>query len=380
MPRPPLILETWGKIRRTVVDGKPTAVAYYRDSDGVTRKMQRQGKSGADAERKLIEAMKARLAPTSEDLTRDSRVSQLAKKWMTETEARDLASGTIHQYRQSIDRHIVKGLGDVRLGEASVPRLDRFLKALADSSGPGTATTARVVLRGMFGMAVRHGAIESNPIRDVAIPKPKRPRVAAPDITTVQGIRARFAEWDAGVDKRGQPRVTDLLDPCDMIIGTGVRTGELLALRWDDLDLDTGTATVERTIAVGVDGKLRVQERPKTDTSERMLFLAPHTVQMLMRRRVASQSEFVFPSSVGTFRHPNNYRSKWREVFVGTPFVGTTPRSFRRSVATALRNSLGVGAAAAQLGHASETTTIQHYVQQAHEGPEARSILEAFFA
>ncbi|MDF2554179.1 MAG: site-specific integrase [Microbacterium sp.] len=380
MPRPPLVLETWGKIRRTVVDGQPTAVAYYRDSDGITRKMQRQGKSGADAERKLIEAMKARLAPASEDLTRDTRLSVLAKKWMAETEARDLASGTIHQYRQSLDRHIVKGLGDVRLAEASVPRLDRFLKTLVETSGPGTARTARVVLLGMFGMALRHGAIDSNPLRDVTIPRPKRKRITAPDAETVKGVRARFAEWDAGVDKRGQPRVTDLLDPCDMIIGTGMRTGELLALRWDDLDLDAGTATVDKTIAPGVDGKLHVQDKPKSDTSERMLFLPPHVVQMLLRRRVDSHSEFVFPSSTGTFRHPNNYRSKWREVFEGTPYVGTTPRSFRKAVATALKDSLGVGAAAKQLGHASETTTIQHYVKQAHLGPEGQAVLEEFFA
>lgn len=380
MPRPPLVLETWGKIRRTTVDGKPTAVAYYRDSDGVTRKMQRQGKTGAEAERKLVEAMKARLTPATEDLTRDARIRLLAKKWLAETEARDLKDGTIRIYRDSLERHILPGLGDVRIAEASVPRLDRFVKSLTVTSGAGTARTARVVLAGMFALAVRHGVVDSNPVRDVASVPSGRVATMAPDLATVKGIRARFAEWDAGVDKRRLPRTTDLLDPCDMFIGTGMRTGELLALTWDDLNLDAGTATISKTIAVDRDGKVVVQAAPKTDTSNRVLHLPQHVVQMLVTRRIASQSEFVFPSTVGTFRHPNNFRTRWRLALADTPFAGTTPKAFRKAVATVLRDALGVGAAKDQLGHASEATTNQHYVAQAHEGPAAQSILEGLFS
>jgi hypothetical protein len=67
--RPPLPLETWGKVSRTVVNGKPTAIAYYRDSDGRTRPMQRQGSTAAAAERNLLAALRDRLTPTTEYLT-----------------------------------------------------------------------------------------------------------------------------------------------------------------------------------------------------------------------------------------------------------------------------------------------------------------------
>jgi len=377
MPRPPLVLETWGKIRRTTVNGKPTAVAYYRDSDGVTRKMQRHGASAAAAERALVAAMKARLAPASEDLTRESRVRTLAKKWLQETQERDLKPGTVRVYREAIERHILPGLGEVRLAEATVPRLDRFLKSLTRSSGPATARTVRVVLSGMFALAARHGALDANPVRDVAtIPRGKRP-VVAPDLEAILGIRARFAEWDAGTDWRGKPRTTDLAAPCDMFIGTGMRTGELLALTWDDVDLVAGTVTITTTLAADADGRMGVQDDTKSVTSRRILHLPAHLVYLLRAR--PKDSQFVFPSTVGTFRHPNNFRSRWREALAGTPWEGVTPKSFRKAVATVLRDRMGVGAAKDQLGHATEATTNRHYVVRAHEGPAAQHVLEELF-
>jgi integrase len=377
MARPPLILETWGKIRRTTVNGVPTAVAYYRDSDGVTRKMQRQAETAAKAERELVRAMKARLSPAADDLTRESRLSLVASKWMQETQQRDLAAGTIRQYQGSIERHILPGLGEVRLAEATVPRVDRFLKSLTISSGPGAARTARVVLSGMFGLAARHGAIEANPIREVAsVPRAKR-NVAAPDRAAINGIRQRFAWWDAQPDKRGGKRTTDLLDPCDMVIGTGMRTGELLALTWADVDFTRGTVTIRSTLAANLAGKMGVQPKPKSRSSVRELYLPAHVLQMLARR--PHVSEFVFPSSVQTFRHPNNFRTSWRKALAGTEFAGVTPKSFRKAVATVLRDELGVGAAKDQLGHASEVTTNAHYVMLAHEGPSGQAVLESLF-
>lgn len=382
MPRPPLELETWGKIRRTTVDGKPAAIAYYRDSDGVTRPMQRQGKTPAEAERNLIRALKQRLAPASEDLTPESTIEQLAAKWLASKT--QLAEGSIRTYSKNIEWHIIPGLGSVRLREVTVPRLDRFIAAITKSSGIGTANTAHVVLRGMFSLAARQGAVRPNPMADVPRPeKPKRrERVAAPNIDIVRGIRQRFALWDAGTEprdaddhRRRQPRTSDLLDSTDMIIGTGIRTGELLALEWDVLDLAEKTVIIRRTIAQDRAGKFFVQEFTKTDAGYRELELPDPVIEMLLRRRIASFSEFVYPSSVGTFRHPNNYRTVWRQALESTPYKGTTPKSFRKTVATVVRDELGVIAAKDQLGHESEKTTLEHYADEVHQGPAVGAVL-----
>lgn len=381
MARPPLELETWGRIRRTTIDGKPTAFAYYRDADGVTRLMQRQGKTAAESERNLVRALKARLAPASDEITGTSTVSELAQKWI-DSRAR-LAEGSIRTYRNAI-KHIDRGLGSVRLQEATVPKLDRFVMAVATSSGHGTAATVHVVLRGMFTLAARHGAVRPNPMADV--PKPERPkrtrRAAAPDLEVVRGIRSRFEQWDAGTEPRPEndrrrrlARASMLLDTTDMIIGTGMRTGELLALQWDAVDLAEHRVVVRRTIAQDRDERFFVQDFTKTDAGYRELELPTEVVEMLMRRRVASYTEFVFPSAVGTFRHPNNYRTTWRAALAGTPYAGITPKSFRKTVATVIRDELGIDAAREQLGHEDNRTTQRHYADRVHQGPASGEVL-----
>ncbi|MFZ4894663.1 site-specific integrase [Plantibacter sp. Mn2098] len=380
MARPPLILETWGTIRRTTRNGKPAAVTYYRDSDGVTRLMERQGATPAAAERALITALKERLAPAGDDLTGDSTIRSLGKLWMEETEERDLAPGTLVKYREILNGHIVKGLGDVRLNEANVPRLDRYLKALAKRSGPSTARLARVVMSQMFALATRHGAVKGNPVRDVATVKVARKPVQAPTSADAQAILARLTEWDQGRDGRGAVRNVDLSEVAWMFVATGARTGELLALKWESLDLASTppTVSIERTIALNDEGRLTVQDHPKTATSIRVLKLPAFATEMLLARRLESTSEFVFPSSSGTWRSPNNFRTQWRAALKGTEWQGISPRAFRKAVATVVRDHLGVGAAKDQLGHSSEQVTNSHYVRQRHEGPDATAVLQDF--
>ncbi|TDL43870.1 site-specific integrase [Microbacterium oleivorans] len=382
MARPPLELETWGKIRRTTVNGKPTAIAYLRGSDGVTRKMQRHGKTPADAERTLIRAMKARLSPASEDLSADTTVRQAAEKWLAEPERAELAIATVRRYTDILGTIVRNGFGSVRLGEATVPRVDRFLKSVTETNGPATAKTTRTLLQHVFGLAVRHGAIPSNPVRDVGkIVQPKKP-VIAPDEHSIREMRALMRAYDSTPDKRGAKRTVDLGDLFDLYTGTGARTTEILGLRWQDVDLDAlphPTISIRGIVVLGADGKVFWQEHPKTDSSRRTLQLPAYAADVLTRRRIDSYCDWVFPSSVGTLRWPHNLRRNWREALAGTPYAEVTPRSLRKAVATRIRDVLGIVTAGEQLGHTSgSTVTRKHYTQPLAVGPDATSALDAF--
>jgi integrase len=379
MPRPPLPLETMGEIRDYVHNGTPAAIAYYRDSDGRRRRMMRTGKSKTAARNNLKAAIRERMGVIDDDelLSPESPLRTLAKQWYVEKSAEGLKQGTLRTYKVSLEGHLVPELGDIRLYEATVPRIDRYLKALTRSSGTGSATTARVVLKGMFALAVRHGAMKANPVDGTAAVTVKRARPVAPDKAQVIGIRSRFYEWDNTLDGRDRPKITRLLEAADMLTGTGIRTGELLALKWEDIDLLDCTVTIRRTVATDEEGRAFVQEIPKTDDSVRTLILPTHLVQMLGRR--VRESEFVFPSTTGTFWHPSNFRARWREALKGTEYAGTTPRSFRKLVATTLQRALGSRAAGDQLGHASERTTEQHYIMPTRQGP-ATQVLDDLFS
>ena len=378
MPRPHLDLETWGKIRRfTDSNGKPTARANYRDQTGRTRRMQRQGKTLADAERVLIRAMKAALADAEGDLSPESTVKQAGQKWFEEPSFQDFAVQTRGIYQRAFQNLIANDFGDVLLREATVPRVDRLMKRLVKDHGPSAEKSARTLLSHVFGLAVRHGAMPSNPIRELARPAGKKKAVDAPSLADIRELRWIMHMYDVTPDKRGAKRCADLCDVLDMLTATGCRPGEILALEWDDVDLD-GTVAIAKTVVITDDKKLDVQEHPKTDAGRRVLTLPKYARDMLTRRRVESHSTFVFPSSTGTLRWPHNLRRQWREAVTGTPYETVTPRSIRRAVATRVRDVLGVQAAQEQLGHASSVVTQKHYIQPLAQAPDVSPALEGF--
>ena len=71
-------------------------------------------------------------------------------------------------------------MGALRVREVGTPAVDRTLKAISAKAGPGAAKTTRSVLSGMFRLAVRHGAVNANPVREAApISAPRKSRVRA---------------------------------------------------------------------------------------------------------------------------------------------------------------------------------------------------------
>lgn len=225
MPRPPLVLETWGKIRRTTVGGKPTAVAYFRDSDGVTRKMQRQGSTPAAAERALVAALRDRVTPTVEAITRESTLDELASEWLNEIEKQGKAVATLARYRSTVRAHINAHVGGVRIREATAPRLQRLVDRVAEKSGPSQARMLGVVLVGMMSLAVRYGAVPSSTAAELRLPERQRVAVRAPKVNEVHALRRALRVYDAAPAHR-DGSVRDLADFGDVLLGTGCRPGK----------------------------------------------------------------------------------------------------------------------------------------------------------
>lgn len=381
MARPSLVLGTWGKVSRSRRGTAWVAEARFRDFDGVTRRVERKGATGRQAEDALLEHLRDRTRTHGADMTGDTKVRDLATQWLDVLKGQGRATGTVIAYRRALERHILPALGDIRLREASVPIVERFVTALTTSTGYGSAKTARVVLNAMFSLAVRHGAVASNPVRDTASVQVPRREVQTIGLEEVVVLRARLATWDAGTDRPGYARTTELADVIDMLLATGVRTGELLALRWSDVSLDEKHPTVDIAgTVVSVPGEgLTLQPRPKTTSSFRRLQLPPFAAAMLRARQEVSKAEYVFPSSVGTLRSPNNLRRQWRDFRDHYGYESwMTPKTFRKAVATLIRDDVDLDTAAEQLGHSSSTVTRRHYAARLAEGPDVTSILQQF--
>ncbi|MGG7507978.1 tyrosine-type recombinase/integrase [Plantibacter sp. YIM 135249] len=378
MARPPLQLETYGKIRRAIVKGKHTAFAYYRDSDGVRRPLQRQGKTPAEAERNLVQALRDRLTPSVEYLTRESTLTVLAEQWIEEINTQGRRSiSTITRYTSVINAHLNKHVGSLRIREASPARMQRFVDLVAASAGESQARMLGVVLNGMFSLAIRHNAATSNAAADLYLPPVEAAVVRAPDLEDIILLRRLMAEYDARPGYRGDS-LHDLAGFADVLAGTGARPGEVLALRWDDIDLEAGKLTIAATVVRAPGKGLIRQDKPKSRSSLRRLTLPRFVVDMLIRRRVNAYCEWVFPSANGTLRWPENVRQQWMTVVTGTPVEWITPGKCRKAAATLIASERGLAAASQQLGHEGTLVTEKRYVTKPTDRPDMSDVLERF--
>ncbi len=255
MSRPPLPIGSWGSISTSVekTDDKaslsPTAPkTKFRDHDGHVRVVSAFGKTKTAAERALLTKLQDR-AKTSQsgELTAMHKISHLLDLWEKRFEGL-VADGTrsptsLDTYRRAIKNHIRPALGELRIGEATTPRIDTVLSKIKNTAGAPTAKTCRAVISGAMKLAVRYGATSVNPVREVdAIEaKPKNPprALTAEEVTL---LRKSLAADERAVQ-------ADLPDLVTFMLGTGVRIGEALAVLWHQVDLEAGTVEITHTIA-----------------------------------------------------------------------------------------------------------------------------------
>lgn len=379
MARPPLPLGTWGKITRTELpNGTWQARTRYRDYDGTTRQVKANGPTGAAAERALTTNLRDRSTPPNighTEITRNTALTLLADAWIKgRSDDGSLSPQTVETYTDVIENIIKPALGGVRIREATTGLIDRHLASIESTT---RRKWARVILTGMFRHAARHDAIDRNPVRETATPRATASDPRPLTLEEVQELRSNIREWQQAQES-GRPRGVDLAEIVDVMLGTGLRIGEVLGLRWEDVHLseDTSTITVEGTL-VRVNGRYERQGKTKTRSSRRIIVLPTFVVEALQRQKardLSSISNLVFPAANGNVRSPSNVRRSFRDAR-GT-FDWVTPHTLRKTAATIVDEAHGTGAAAALLGHSATTVTERHYINRATLSPDVSGTLE----
>ena len=376
MPRPPLPIGTYGNITVHAVPSGYCAVTRFRDHDGVTRKVKKVGSTAAIAKNRLREELRerSRYGPMSE-LSGDSRFSLAAEEWIAHVDQLvaqgDRSPTTSQLYHLNLRTHVLPAIGELRFRELTVPRLDRFLQTLRLRSGTATAKVARTVLSGVLGLAVRHGAIASNPVRDIG-PIRSTPRRQPRALTTEER-----QHWISQLRTDPDAARKDLPDLCEWMLGTGVRIGEALAITWDDVDLAEGLVVIEHTI-VRIKGVGLVRKGTKSRAGERTLRLPSFALTMLRRRKLAAGGRGpVFPDFAGGWRDPSNTSRDLRNARGSTEFAWVTSHVFRKTAATEMdRAGLSARQIADHLGHSKVSMTQDHYLGRRAVGNDAANVLD----
>lgn len=371
MARPRTPIGTFGKIsHRRLGKGRCEARARYRDWDGVLRAVQCTGPTAAAAElalkRKLSD--RALFQPSFIELSADSRFSALIDYWLEDMEIEDRLSRTTRLlYERNMLTLVAPAFAELTLREIGVARCDYFIKQLARQSY-SRARQARVVLRLALSLAVRHEIIPRNPIDHISrLRRPARTPDAFED-SEVSLIRDAIQVWEERPIKAGPRPDGQLGQIVEVLLGTSVRIGEVLAIRLRDLDLRGACPTVRicGTIISRKGEPTHRQNHPKTSRSVRRIVLPQFAVKAIrerMRRRLSIDPDaLLFCNRNGDPLTTNNVRRQLRSIMDQAGLEGVTPHRFRRTGATTIYEAGGLDLAAGLLGHTDPRITQQHYI------------------
>lgn len=372
MARPPIPPGGWGSVRfYTQPDGRVLARSRYRQLNGHVVLKRAIRDTAEEAER----AMKASVNVSvrgAEVLSVESTIPSFVRWWLAGLRTDELQAKTIENYRYD-GRAVSEAFPGLRLRELSVLNADSVIADLARTD----ARRARRVHRTLGQMcdeAVRLGVLEDNPLDRVR--RPKVPARKPHALTARQAVLLRdmLSDWLATRHKPGPLPDVRVAAMVDVMLGTGIRISELLALRHCDVDLraQTPTLLVAATLIEDESGRPVWQGHPKDERQRRRIVLPAFSCAALASLGVGGVSESpIFQNRNGAWIRPGTVRRILNNFAVaceaqlgsaGIKSSEVSPHLFRRTVASLVASELGLDRAREQLGHASNSTTERHYV------------------
>lgn len=281
--------------------------------DGMHKRVSARGVTVDEVLRKL-DALARRLEashPDSERLT----VAAFVERWLDHKRPQ-VQPSTMYTYEQVLRQHLVPAVGKARLSRVTASGLQAVVDRVGDAVGPAAADKLRRYSHQVFAQAVRWGLLSRNPVEGVA--RVRRPPVRR-EAWTLEQARAFLKAANA----------SPYYPLFYAAITTGLRQGELIALRWGDVKVDH--VLVRRTYSQRAPGRVQA---PKTKASNRRVPVTPDTLAVLGRRR--GDADLVFPSRNNTMLNHGNIVRAFQEYRARAELPPATFHDLRRTYATML--------------------------------------------
>lgn len=326
----------------------------------------------------------------------DVTVADAAGEWLRRKESQGKRPTSLDNWRTSLEVHVGPRLGGLRVSEVTPQHVERLCLDLAQhGKRAGRCRTAGITcaehgcspdqheglapksmrhvhgaLRAVLARAVEDGHLPSNPCDAAKV------REALPKRSSgTQRVR-RDSYWSDDEARRFLVAAEEAGDPFlaawIVLLGTGLRRGELLGLRWEDVDLERGVLQVRRSITE-VRGT-RVETDGKSDHSERAVPLGPRLVEVLRTHRTRQRAErlplgipwtedgSVIADLDGSVVAPRRLSEAFREAAEAAGLPGIGVHGLRHTAATAmLRRNVPITTVSRVLGHADASITLTTY-------------------
>lgn len=334
------------------------------DEKGLPKTKNVLAKTKSECSAKL-NALKASLQGPSEPKQRKPNADMTFGAWLDRWYQREckpqIRPKTQADYENRIYQHIIPELGSIPLAKLTAADFQQFYNRLkeggrflrVDQYGPGLSDrmvkSCHVTCRMALDQAVAQGLILKNPALSCKAPvtRPKEMQVL-----TGEEIQRLLI----------QAKENNCFELLLLELTTGLRRGEILALRWDDLDFRTGTLRVERQVQ-RIQGKLAVSQ-PKTRASCRSILLPAPVLEILAQYRQSVSSHWMFPSpkKEDSPLDPAAVRKKLSAVLKRAGCPAARFHDLRHTFATStLEHGMDVKTLSTVIGHVSSATTLNVY-------------------
>lgn len=297
-----------------------------------------------------------------------------------------LKQSSLEVHGRTAGYHILPDLGDYALADLSRPMIKAWVtRQVAYRREDGTAwalhgiRVARSLLSRCLDHAVEDGLITHNPAAGVKVPtrRPGDERVIADEadeegkrVLTPEQVETLLAEvkrCDRHQSKGRAAQAHGMYALYVLALRTGMRRGELIGLRWRDIDLEGGWLHIRQQVVDLAEGL--VITTPKTPAARRSIPLPPSLVTLLRNEKLfTGRHELVFCHPDGAIRSPNSVSGHARDVFKRLGWPGLHFHDLRKTAITNMRRARVDAEVVAQLaGHSDPRITLTTYAAATEE-------------
>lgn len=302
--------------------------------------------------------------------------------WLDDTVKRDVKTTTYNDYNKRCDIYIVPTLGGYELKQLTPKLIRAWANAVRDNYAYSSAKQALEILIRALDQAVEDKLLEFNPARAVKLPRPKVDETLIQDedeigksltVEQERNLLEAVKQTDRHYTRSQGARSIGMYVLYVFALRLGLRRGELMGLRWKDIDLNKRVLHVRQQ--VNHEGMVTT---PKSKKARRTIPLTDDLVTMLREHKLklgALGSEYVFPDETGEHRKPRAVDKHFERATARASLQGFTFHDLRHTAITRWREKgIDLEVAAALAGHSTIKVTAEIYSDSTME--RKRSAME----